>query len=102
MILTEIRSVGEAGGQVGHARNAQRIGLPDVVRLIQMMAGEQVEHQMRIGRGLKFSFVFLYGFGEVSSAELRNRGASKVNGEILAFLCEETDEPVFGGKLVGA
>src|SRR5438105_3332044 len=98
MILTEVRSVGEARRQVGHTRNAQRIRLPDVVRLIQMMAGEKVQHQMRIRRGLDFSLVFLYGFGKVSSAELRNCGASKMNWEIFAFLCEESDETVFGRK----
>src|ERR1700694_4928919 len=67
-----------------------------------MMAGEKVQYQMRIRRGLDFSLVFLNRFGKVSSTELGNSGASKMNGEIFTFLREESDEPVFGRKLVGA
>src|SRR5215472_15466364 len=66
------------------------------------MAREKVQDKVWIGRGLNFALVFLHGLSEVSRAELWNGGASKVDGEILAFLGEEADKPIFRRKLIGA
>src|SRR5947209_6917218 len=99
-VLAQIGSIGKAGGEVGHGGNALRVGLCIVVGLVQVMAAEEVDHQIGSWAALELGLPFAYRLGEVARAQQRYGGAAEVLRKVLRLLREEADQLVVRRKLI--